>query len=249
LNHLFFYAEIFSVPYVISKPNPEFAEMRNTYFTAFLAGCFMMMISCADQQQKRSSVDAAVTARDTIDVSDAAVKSDDYEQNVPKELAAFIPAGYSLLDSASGDLDLDKLKDFILVIKKKGEDTLATDTAMSPGRPLLILTGVAGGGFLLKARNDKTVLCFNCGGVLGDPFMGVVIKNGYFSVEHYGGSSWRWTRIITYKYSTADDRWYLFKDGHEYFHAAQPDSVERTILTAKDFGRVAFEDFDIDKEL
>ena len=223
--------------------------MRNRYIIACMLGCLTIMTSCADQGSKETGVTAVVAGEDTSDVSAGGVKSDDYEDNMPKELTAFIPAGYSLLDSASGDLDLDKLKDFILVLKKAGEDTLATDTAMAPDRPLLVLTGVAGGGFLLKARNDKTVLCYNCGGVMGDPFMGVVIKNGYFSVEHYGGSSWRWTRIITYKYSPADDRWYLFKDGHEYFHAAQPDSVQRTILTTKNFGKVAFEDFDVNKEI
>ena len=215
----------------------------------FLTVYVSLLLSCGNGSSKSVGGDNVESSADTVDVTAGAVKSDDYEANMPGPLTAFIPAGYSLLDSASGNLNLDNLRDYILVLKKNGEDTLAGDTAQAPRRPLLVLTGVGGGGFLLKGRNDKTVLCFNCGGVLGDSFMGIVIKNGYFSVEHYGGSSWRWTRIITYKYSAADDRWYLFKDGHEYFHAAQPDSVQRTILTTKDFGKVAFEAFDIDKEM
>jgi hypothetical protein len=213
----------------------------------FLTMCFTLLLSCGNGNVKSTAGDDVERSGDTINVTAEGVRSDDYEANMPRELTGFIPAGYMLLDSASGDLDLDKLKDYILVLKKTGEDTPAGDTAQAPHRPLLILTGVAGGGFILRGRNDKTVLCFNCGGLLGDPFMGIVIKNGYFSVEHYGGSSWRWTRVITYKYSAADGRWYLFKDGHEYFHAAQPDSVQPTILTAKDFGKVAFEEFNIDK--
>ena len=214
-----------------------------------LTVCFMQLLSCGNENSKSAAGHDAESSADTINVTEGGVKSDDYEANMPRELPAFIPAGYSLLDSVSGDLDLDKMKDYILVLKKNGEDTLAGDPAKAPHRPLLILAGVAGGGFILKAKNDKTVLCFTCGGLMGDPFMGIVIKNGYFSIEHYGGSSWRWTRIITYKYSTADSRWYLFKDGHEYFHATQPDSVQRTILTTKDFGKVAFEEFDIEKEM
>ena len=80
---------------------------------------------------------------------------------------------------------------------------------------------------------------------MGDPFMGIKIKNGYFSVEHYGGSSWRWTRIITYKYSKQDKEWFLHKDGSESFHASEPQKVETKIKTTKDFGQIKFEEFDI----
>ncbi len=68
-------------------------------------------------------------------------------------------------------------------------------------RPLLILIGNSYGNLKKVAHNNNnTVLCHNCGGIFSDPFEGITIKNGYFSVEHYGGSNWRWTEIITYKY-------------------------------------------------
>jgi hypothetical protein len=78
--------------------------------------------------------------------------------------------------------------------------------------------------------------------------MDIVIKNGYFSVEHYGGSAWRWTRIITYKYSKEENNWFLYKDGGESFNAGDPEKVEKTVRTTKDFGKVLFKDFDIYKE-
>jgi hypothetical protein len=92
------------------------------------------------------------------------------------------------------------------------------------------------------------VLCVDCGGVMGDPFMQVVIKNGYFSIEHYGGSGWRWTRTITFKYSPADSYWYLHKDGNSSFHSADPDKVTTKIKTIKDFGKLPFDKFDVYKE-
>jgi hypothetical protein len=76
-----------------------------------------------------------------------------------------------------------------------------------------------------------------------------VIKNGYFSIEHYGGSAERWTRTITFKYSTTDSSWYLHKDGHESFSAVDENAKKTTkIYTVKDFGKVKFTDFDIYKD-
>jgi len=157
------------------------------------------------------------------------------------ELLKFIPKNYSILDSVTGDLNLDKINDYILVLKKNGEN----DTTR---RPLLILIRDKNNKLKLVRRNDNTVYCIDCGGIMGDPFMGITLKNGYFSVEHYGGSAWRWTRIVTYKYFRQDNEWFLHKDGTESFHVSEPEKVERTIKTKKDFGKVTFEQFDIYKD-
>ena len=111
------------------------------------------------------------------------------------EFKTFIPGGYAVLDSASGDLNKDGIRDIVLILKKTNEDT-QNETQ----RPLLILHGSKGKKYVPAAKNDKVVLCAACGGVFGDPYVGIVIKKKYFSIEHYGGSNWRWNRIITIKY-------------------------------------------------
>ncbi|OQA01818.1 MAG: hypothetical protein BWY70_00237 [Bacteroidetes bacterium ADurb.Bin408] len=73
-------------------------------------------------------------------------------------------------------------------------------------------------------------------------------KTVIFSVEHYGGSAWRWTCIITYKYSKQEKEWLLHKDGAENLYIYEPEKVERNIKTTKVFGKVKFEAFDIYKE-
>jgi hypothetical protein len=181
------------------------------------------------------------------------INSKDYQEAEKKNDSAtaklsitkFIPEGYSLLDSATGDLNLDAYPDMLLVLKKNGEDSTSDIVDHQEKRPLLILTGQADKQFKLSARNDNTVYCVNCGGMMGDPYMGIVIKKGYFSIEHYGGSAWRWTRIITYKYSTAEKYWYLHKDGGDSFHTSDPDKVETKIRTTKEFGKVRFEQFNL----
>ncbi|UOQ71963.1 hypothetical protein [Hymenobacter cellulosilyticus] len=84
--------------------------------------------------------------------------------------------------------------------------------------------------------------------MMGDPFQGIAIKNGYFSLEYYGGSAWRWTHITTFKYDPARRTWFLHREGGESFHATDPDKVESYGRTIRDFGRVAFADYDSNKQ-
>jgi hypothetical protein len=159
-----------------------------------------------------------------------------------------VPTNFSLLDSICGDLNLDEINDYILVLKKNGEDSLSKVVDDPERRPLLILLREKDNKLKLVRRNDNTVSCIDCGGMMGDPFMGITIKNGYFSVEHYGGSAWRWYRIITYKFSKQENEWFLHKVGLESYHASEPEKVESKIRTTKDFGKIKFEEFDIYKE-
>ncbi|MBC9912745.1 hypothetical protein [Chitinophaga varians] len=165
----------------------------------------------------------------------------------PTSLKAFIPKGYEILDTTTGDLNRDAWPDMVMVLRKKGEDSTSDVVEHPEKRPLLVLLGQPDHSYKLAARNDNVVYCVDCGGMMGDPFQGVTIKQGYFSVEHYGGSAWRWTRIITFKYAPEDKNWYLYKDGGDSFHASMPDSVTTKVRTVKDFGKVPLVKYDIYK--
>lgn len=156
----------------------------------------------------------------------------------------FVPVGYQVLATSSGDLDRDAYPDRLVVL-----DTLLADSLRQYSearRPLLVLSGQPNGGYRLAARNDKAVMCSGCGGMMGDPFQQLVIKNGYFSVEHYGGSNWRWTHIITFKYDPAARGWLLHRAGGDSFHTSDPEKVKTHVETTRDFGRVPFERFTAD---
>lgn len=176
-----------------------------------------------------------------------AIKSETLAE-LPDELKEFVPEGYSFLGGEKGNLNLDKFPDVVLVLKKDNEKETSDVIENPEKRPLLILVGQADNTYKLAARNDNTVYCVDCGGAFGDPFDGISITNGNFSINHYGGSAWRWTRIVTYKYSPADKNWFLFRDGGDSFHASEPDKVKTTVKTVKNFGKVPFEKFDIYKE-
>ena len=153
------------------------------------------------------------------------------------QLRSFIPAGYTLLDSASGDLNKDGKKDLVIILKNDYEE-INTDTS----RPVLLLLGTYKGYHLLE-RNDSVVLCKGCGGAFGDPYAGITIKNNFFSIEHYGGSGWRWTRIITFRYDLKRKQFVLHRDAGVSYHNAEPDKTSENIYHKEDFGKLLFSNF------
>lgn len=184
--------------------------------------------------------------KNVVQQINSAVDRNTSAQKSPKPLLdRFIPKGYSILDTASGNLNLDKHNDMIVILKKNNEAQTADIIDNPEARPLLILLGQKNGELKLAAKSNSTVYCYDCGGMMGDPYQGIVIKDGYFSIEHYAGSAWRWSRIITYKFSTSENYWFLHRDIGESFHVSEPDKVERQEKTKKDFGNVKFEDFKI----
>ncbi|MBL7936492.1 MAG: hypothetical protein JNM51_11870 [Bacteroidia bacterium] len=155
-----------------------------------------------------------------------------------QDLKSFIPNGYTLLDSVSGDLNKDGIKDLVLILKNDTEIEMSDTT-----RPLLILHGNKNKSYTLVARNDHVVLCQACGGVFGDPYNNIVAKNNFFSIEHYGGSNWRWTRIITFKYDVKTKQYVLHRDAGISYHTSDPDKTTNIITKKQDFGKLPFVKF------
>ncbi len=227
---------------------------------ASLVGLLLILISCGQNKDIKTpavSLDSPSlkTDQSLIDTSkenvSSPIKREAFSEdinNLPAKLSVFVPENFTAINTTSGDLNLDQIPDMIMVLKKNGEDTTSDVTEHPEKRPLLILIGQADSSYLLAARSDNAVYCIDCGGIMGDPFMDVVIKKGYFSVEHYGGSAWRWERTITFKFSQADNYWFLHKDGNKSFNANEPEKIETKIFTTKDFGKVPFDKFDIYKQ-
>ena len=39
-----------------------------------------------------------------------------------------------------------------------------------------------------------------CGGIFGDPYVGISFKENVITINHYGGSAWRWTSNFTFRF-------------------------------------------------
>lgn len=165
------------------------------------------------------------------------------QTNKAQLLKFYIPKDYSILDSASGNLNNDSYKDLVLILKYKYESTGGDTT-----RPLLLLAGTKENRYFLMAKNDSVVLCKECGGIFGDPYQGITIKKGFFSIEHYGGSSWRWTRIITFKYDVKSKQFLLHRDAGVSYHNTEHPIKETVIISNKsDFDKLNFVNYSYEK--
>lgn len=164
---------------------------------------------------------------------------------LPAAVRRSLPAGFQVLDAAQGDLNRDARPDWLVVLHRPDEQQTSDVVEHPTKRPLLLFVGGPGGTYTLAARSDNAVYCVDCGGMMGDPFVGLTIKRGYFTVEHYGGSAQRWTRFVTFRYDAAARTWLLHRDGSERFHALDPEHGTSTATTAKNFGRVLFTKFNI----
>jgi hypothetical protein len=166
------------------------------------------------------------------------------EIKVPAEVAPFIESGTKAIALEKGDLNGDRRSDFILVLEKANP---AKDDNGFPvkQRPLLILLRGADGKLTSAKRNERVIMCSECGGVFGDPFEGVIAGRNTFSVEHYGGSNWRWKYSYKFNYSRLDKTWQLVRVEELSYHTSDPNKVETKIYTPpRHFSKIGIADFD-----
>lgn len=97
-------------------------------------------------------------------------------------LRDFVPAGWSVENQVSGDLNGDGLADIAAVVVE-GKDSAGADDRQ---RGLIVLLASAGKGYSLLGSNDKLLQCQGCGGVKDG--VNLTIKNGVLVVSQYSGS-------------------------------------------------------------
>jgi hypothetical protein len=159
-----------------------------------------------------------------------------------QKIKQFIPDGYVIFDTASGDFNADGYRDYIIVLKNNSEISNP-----SSERPLLLLVGRPKGKLELLARNDHVVLCGNCAGVFGDPYQGVSIKGQLLSIEHKVGGNWQWSRVITFKYNNEKKDLELIGDTTESYQSSA--KTKRKVITRNDsdFGVLSFSSYSYSK--
>lgn len=161
--------------------------------------------------------------------------------DVPAEARGFIEKGYEVLDYVTGDLNSDKKKDAILILRTPGEDTIMDDYE---ARPFLLLIRQADGKLQKILQNDSVILCRQCGGVFGDPYAGIKITAVGFNLSFYGGSSWRWSYEYQFVYRATKKTWFLAKEKQSNFHAGDPEkTMKNVVITESELGPVTVDQF------
>lgn len=122
----------------------------------------------------------------------------------------FLKEGQVLLQDVEGDVDQDGIPDKVAVIDNP--PSAAQKEELSASRTLMIFQGNPQGQYRLAASSDQVVLCAACGGVLGDPFRTLTIKESTIDINQEGGSRERWTRSTAIAWNPTLSDWVLVKD-------------------------------------
>lgn len=175
-------------------------------------------------------------------LSFSAIITNAQEIKIPTEAQLFVINGFEPLDYITGDLNGDKKADAILILKQPGEDTFDMDAAAP--RPLILLLRQADGKLKQVIRNDKAIMCRQCGGVFGDPYAGTKIAANSFTLSFYGGSNWRWENDYRFVYKSIKKNWYLVKESQANYHTSDPEHSKNVIIEQSELGEVLMEKFD-----
>lgn len=166
-------------------------------------------------------------------------------QHFYNSLNEVISSQQFILDKVICDFNNDKIKDYILVVDEK-KNNLENAQHQAP-LPILIIQGVKT-GFKLWKKNEHIVedLDDNCP---ADGFQKIVSKLNYFTVEStVCQDNFYLTHFTTFKYSKESDNVTLHKFGIKKINRQNPNQkyVDK-IYTVKEFGRILFEEFSIEK--
>lgn len=146
-------------------------------------------------------------------VASAIVAGNAQAEGLPPSVLKKIPRGYEVLTYASGELNDDSLKDFLVVVHIAGEANI-NSASYAAERPLLLFIQTPNGDYELARRNDHVVFRVDEGGQC-DPFLdsgdGLIIKDHYFTVENGVACGKHWTDFITFKYEPALKNWVFHK--------------------------------------
>ena len=155
---------------------------------------------------------------------------------LPKNILAQLPKGYEVMTSLAGELNHDKLTDYLVVAHKLNEEATYRKTGEGSPRPLYIFTQNSNQTFTLAKTNSAVVFAINQGGQC-DPFEdgmeGLVIKNHYFTVQNSVACGQHWNDFATFKYDKKLKNWVFHKRTAQSFNLADTDNGDDEFVENK----------------
>jgi hypothetical protein len=166
------------------------------------------------------------------------------ELQIPAEVQPFVESGSKAIALEAADLNGDGRGDFVLVLERENPAKDENDMPVNQ-RPLLILLRGADGRLSEAKRNERLVMCSQCGGVFGDPFDSITAGRDTFTVNFYGGSNWRWAYSYKFNYSRVDKTWQLVRAEESSYHTSNPDKMKTQVfIPPRDYGKIDIASFD-----
>ena len=105
-----------------------------------------------------------------------------------------VPAAYKSIKEVEGDLDKDGIAEKVVVY-----DVTRDDPADGVERDVVIFKK-QGNNWAIWYRSKTAIGDSKSGGMMGDPFGDIEIKNGVLVISQEGGSSWKWSMHDKYRF-------------------------------------------------
>jgi hypothetical protein len=161
------------------------------------------------------------------------VTSSVYAESLPKDISLQLPKGYEVMTFLGGELNDDKLTDYLVVAHIKNEEAIYQKTQDVHLRPLFIFIQNKNESYSLTKRNDNVVFTIDSGGQC-DPFMdgedGLALKNHFFTVQNSVACGQHWQDFITFKYDSKLKDWVFHKRIVESWHLNDSDDPNAEAL-------------------
>ena len=146
-----------------------------------------------------------------------------------------VPHNYSIVDTVSGNLDKDSKKELVVAYNTKPENEM-----IGVLRELIIYK-LEKNKWTEWKKSSQALYSSRDGGMMGDPYGEMQIKNGILYITQTGGTSWKWG--FTDKYRLQDDEFFLI--GYTSFSGKLCEywkEVDFNITTGKMIVKNEFED-------
>jgi hypothetical protein len=117
----------------------------------------------------------------------------------------FVPAGWTILDSAYGDLNKDGIKDAAIIIQHMDSISLINsleDTVLTQPRILLLLFKNATNNKFTLIEQSNSFILKHDDSIMDDPYQGITIDKGILKIDFhlfYNMGSW-YSTTSTYKF-------------------------------------------------
>ena len=126
---------------------------------------------------------------------------------------------YRIIACSTGDLNGDSLSDLAVVAEQLSSGQLGS-------RKLYVLLQKKDGSYYVDCSNERLIFGRMEGGVFGEPFESITIRNLELLINHFGGSGSRWGCEDTFKY--IDNELCLTKSVEEIHYNGN--ATERMVL-------------------
>jgi hypothetical protein len=178
--------------------------MKYQLIKIIIIGLLLIQFACESNQESATSEQESIISTTIMEMDSVIEEGEVGAIPIQNTIEDFVPEGYRMIGEAVGSLNGDDQEDAILVVQ--------SEATADKERVVILLVRNEKGNYEKVVENSQAILCQDCGGLLGDPFQRVVIKDDYFTIEHFGGSSDRWARYSTFKYDSETGKWKWHKD-------------------------------------